>query len=207
MQATAALTEVQWQVADAIAQSLVRDGTDVNEFKKIISYLRAYRERDNAGTKFFDYLKTLAKNGGRIGHSNKTSAYLNNIERTCVKYLQPYQNDAVTMLQILGWAARLVQYYDKAGPIGEIPEIVVPTEREAVIQAVTQANQFEIGQRLEATIAAIKGNKVTYEILGTIRLTEKEPRKASTLSESQPVTIEILDLKEDGSIRKVKCID
>lgn len=207
MQATAELTELQWQVADAIAQSLIRDGTDVNELKKIIGYLRAYRERENAGVKFFDYLKTLAKNGGRIGHSNKTSGYLNNIEKTCTKYLLPYQDEPLTMLQILGWAARLVQYYDKAGPIGEIPEIVIPTEREVAIQAVIQANQFEVGQRLEAIADSIKGNKVTYEILGTIRLTEKEPKKAATLSEGQTVTIEILGLKEDGSIKRVKCVD
>lgn len=207
MQATDELTELQWQVADAIAQSLVRDGTDVNEFKKVISYLRAYQERENAGSQFFDYLKTLTKKGNQIGHSKQTLIYLSNIEKVCSKYLQRHQDDTLLMLQILGWAARLVQYYDKAGPIGEIPEIVVPTQREAAIQAVTQANQFEVGQQLEATIAAIKGNKVTYEILGTIRLTQKEPKKAPVLTEGQCVTVEILELKEDGSIKKVKCLD
>jgi ABC-type uncharacterized transport system ATPase subunit len=60
---------------------------------------------------------------------------------------------------------------------------------------------------LEATVTAVKGNKVTYEILGTIKLTEKEPKKAKSLSEGQKVKVEILDLKEDGSIKKVKCVD
>jgi uncharacterized membrane protein len=45
---------------------------------------------------------------------------------------------------------------------------------------------------------------VTYEILGTIRLTEKEPKKAQSFSEKQTVKVEILDLKEDGSPKKVK---
>lgn len=42
MQATADLTEIQWQVADAIARQLVIEETDVNEFRKTISYFRTY---------------------------------------------------------------------------------------------------------------------------------------------------------------------
>jgi hypothetical protein len=37
-------------------------------------------------------------------------------------------------------------------------------------------------------------------------LTEKEPKKANSLSEGQKVKVEISDLKEDGSIKKVKCV-
>jgi len=62
-----------------------------------------------------------------------------------------------------------------------------------------------VGQIVEAKVTAVKGNKVTYEILGTIRLTEKEPKKAQSLSEEQTVKVEILDIKEDGSPKKVKC--
>jgi uncharacterized membrane protein len=61
-----------------------------------------------------------------------------------------------------------------------------------------------VGQIVEAKVTAVKGNKVTYEILGTIRLTEKEPKKAQSFSEDQVVKVEVLDLKEDGSLRKVK---
>jgi uncharacterized membrane protein len=43
--------------------------------------------------------------------------------------------------------------------------------------------------------------------MATIRLTEKEPKKAQSLSKGQTVKVEILDLKEDGSIRKVKCCE
>ncbi len=68
-------------------------------------------------------------------------------------------------------------------------------------------HNFAIGQILEAKVTAIKGNKVTYEILGNIKLTEKEPKKAQTLSEGQTVKVEILDLKEEGSIKKVKWVE
>jgi nucleoid DNA-binding protein len=78
--------------------------------------------------------------------------------------------------------------------------------RQAEIAEVISAHDFAVAQILEATVTAVKGNKVTYEILGTLKLTEKEPKKAKSLSEGQKVKVEILDLKEDGSIKKIKCV-
>ncbi|MGB5962502.1 MAG: hypothetical protein WBG73_17680 [Coleofasciculaceae cyanobacterium] len=200
------LTEIQWKMAHAIAQTLVQEETDVNELGKAIAYLRSHTNRHNAGTKFFDYLKTLAKNGRQIGHSQRTSDYYENIENACSKYLKAYQDNATIMLQILGWTSRLMRYYKNSGSIGEITAPVVESVRQAEIAEVLSTNNFAVGQILEATVTAIKGNKVTYEILGTIKLTEKEPKKAQLFSESQTVKVEILDLKEDGSIKKVKCV-
>lgn len=204
MQATTDLTSTQWQVADAIARQLVLEQTDLNEFRKTISYLRAYSDRPDAGKKYFDYLNALARNGDRIGHSKRTQGYLENITATCQKYLDSYQDDAATLLQILGWAARLMQYYKQAGPIGEIPEPTIQSEREAEIQAVVASQEFYEGQTLDAVVAGVKGNKVTYEMLGTLRLTVKEPKHAKALSEGQSVTVEITALKPDGSPKNVK---
>lgn len=205
MLVTENLTEIQWQIAHAIAQTLVQDETDVNELGKAIAYLRAYSDRDNAGSRFFDYLKTLAKNGRHIGHSKRTSDYYDNIEMACSQYLKAYKDDVAAMLQILGWASRLMRYYANAGSIGEITAPVMESARQAEIAEVISSHSFAIGQILEAMVTAVKGNRVTYEILGTIKLTEKEPKKAKSLSEGQKVKVEILDLKEDGSIKKVKC--
>lgn len=199
------LTEVQWQVAHAIARQLVIEDMDVNELRKTISYLREYVDRKDAGKAFFDYLKTLVRKGNQIGHSKRTIDYYKSLDAACETYLKDYQDKAPQMLMILGWSARLVQYY-KVTPIGEIQPIEVMSEREAEIQAVTQSHTFEVGQELSATVAAIKGNKVTYEILGTIRLTQKEPRLASKLTEGQKVSVRVEDLKEDGSIKRVKGI-
>ena len=204
MLATTDLTSTQWQVADAIARQLVLEQTDLNEFRKTISYLRAYSDRPDAGKKYFDYLNALARNGNRIGHSKRTQGYLENITATCQKYLDSYKDDAATLLQILGWAARLMQYYKQAGPIGEIPEPTIQSEREAEIQAVVASQEFYEGQTLEALVAGVKGNKVTYEMLGTLRLTTKEPKHAKVLSEGQSVTVEITALKPDGSPKNVK---
>lgn len=204
MQATRDLTSTQWQVADAIARQLVFDDADTNELRKCISYLRTYSDREDAGKTFFAYLHTLARQGNRIGHSKKTQGYLESIAQTCQTYLTDYQDDVPTMLQVLGWAARLMQYYKEAGPIGELPQPEIQSEREAEIQAVSASHDFQIGQKLKATVAGIKGNKVTYEILGAIKLTSKEPKKAKILTEGQTTMVEVVALKEDGSLKNVR---
>ena len=96
------LTEVQWQIAHAIAQTLVKADTDVNELGKAIAYLRTYANQENAGAKFLEYLKILVRNGRQIGHSKRTTDYYENIENACSQYLKAYQDDAHVMLKILG---------------------------------------------------------------------------------------------------------
>jgi hypothetical protein len=201
------LTETQWEIAHGIAKILVQDNTDANELGKAIAYLRAHSHGDKAGVRFFDYLKTLVRNGKLIGHSQKTADYYNNIERACSKYLKGYQDNPAILLQILGWVSRLMRYYKNSGTIGEITAPVIESARQAEIAEAISSHNFAVGDIMEATVTAVKGNKVTYQILGTIKLTEKEPKKANSLSEGQNVKVEILELKEDRSIKKVKCAE
>jgi hypothetical protein len=204
---TESLTENQWQIAHAIAQTLVKEQTDVNELGKAIAYLRnvVNQNQSDANSRFFKYLKTLVANGRQIGHSGKTTDYYRSIDKACSDCLKGFQGDASTLLQILGWASRLMRYYKEAGPIGEVVTPVVESARQVEIAKAIGSHEFAVGQIVEAKVTAVKGNKVTYEILGTIRLTEKEPKKAQSLSEGQTVNVEILDIKEDGSPKKVKC--
>ncbi len=204
---TESLTENQWEIAHAIAQTLVKEQTDVNELGKAIAYLRnaVNQDRSDANSRFFKYLKTLVGNGRQIGHSGKTTDYYRSIDKACSDCLKGFQGDASTLLQILGWASRLMRYYKEAGPIGEVVAPVVESARQVEIAKAIGSHEFAVGQIVEAKVTAVKGNKVTYEILGTIRLTEKEPKKAQSLSEGQTVNVEILDIKEDGSPKKVKC--
>lgn len=203
---TEALTDKQWEIAHAIAQTLVKEQTDVNELGKAIAYLRNAVNQDiaDANSRFFKYLKTLVGNGRQIGHSGKTTDYYRSIDKACSDCLKGFQGDASTLLQILGWASRLMRYYKEAGPIGEVVAPVVESARQVEIAKAIGSHEFAVGQIVEAKVTAVKGNKVTYEILGTIRLTEKEPKKAQSLSEGQTVKVEILDIKEDGSPKKVK---
>ncbi|MEM9924578.1 MAG: hypothetical protein AAF915_12645 [Cyanobacteria bacterium P01_D01_bin.50] len=204
------LTEIESQIANNIAITLVQENTDVNEFGKAIAYLRSIINQQDAGTRFFTYLKTLVNHGRQIGHSGKTTDYYRNIEHTCSKYLQSYQKNAHSMLKIVGWAMRLMRYY-KVSPVEEMTVTEIPEQlssRQAEIAEVMESQKFEIDQILEAKVLGIKGNKVTYEILETIKLTVKEPKKATVLKEkkAQVVKVKITSLKDDGSIKSVKCV-
>ncbi|KAB8316796.1 hypothetical protein SD81_027015 [Tolypothrix campylonemoides VB511288] len=204
------LTDAEWDITHAIAQTLVKEDTDVNELGKAIAYLRTIVNQPDSTSRFFKYLKTLVNNGRQIGHSGRTTDYYRSIDKACSDYLKGV-GDAYTILQILGWVSRLMRYYKDAGvPIGEttIP-IPSPVEsaRQVEIAKVVRSQDFQIDQILEAKVTKINGNKVTYEILGTIKLTEKEPKKASSLKEGQTVQVKIVSLREDGSIKSVKCKD
>ncbi|MBD2429973.1 MULTISPECIES: hypothetical protein [Fischerella] len=204
------LTDAEWDIAHAIAQTLVKADTDVNELGKAIAYLRTIVKEPDATSRFFKYLKTLVSNGKQISHSNRTIDYYRSIEKTCSDYLKTI-TDAQKILQILGWVSRLMRYYKDAGvPIGEIAISTpspVESARQVEIAKVMKSQDFQVEQILEAKVTKISGNKVTYEILGTIKLTEREPKKAGVLQEGQTVKVKIVSLKEDGSIKSVKCVD
>ena len=204
MLSTDELTDAQWQIADAIARQLVIEGTDVNELRKATTYLRDRQDNPGAGKKFFDYLKTLVRHGNVIGHSRRTLGYYQSLDAVCSQYLDSYQDDAARMLHILSWAARLVQYYDKGVPTGEIEKPTVQSEREAELKAVNESNTFVVGQTLEAIVTAVKGIKVTYQLLGIIKLTQKEPKRASNFSKDQKIEVEIIQIREDGLPKKIK---
>jgi len=208
------ITEDQWQMAHTIARELVEAGADVNELGKAIAYLRSAINRDsiNAGTQFFKFLRTLVSHGKEIGHSGRTIDYYRNLDKVCNIYLRSKETDCQGMLQSLCWAARLMRYY-KVTPIGETLSFTssslsgsIESPRKAEIIKLNQSQVFKIKQIIEAIITKVSGNKITYEIMGAIRFTEKEPKKAASFREGQLVKVQIIDLKEDGSIRKIKCV-
>jgi hypothetical protein len=201
------LTDKQWEIAHAIAQTLVQEHTDANEVSKAVAYLRTVIDKNDATSRFLTYLKTLVRDGKMIGHSKKTSGYYTNIETICSQYFKS-NSDASTILQILGWVSRLMKYYNNSGvPMGEITvptAVVVESARQAEIAKVTESKEFKEGDTIDAKVTKINGNKVSYEILGIIKLTQKEPKKASLLQEGQTVKVEVVSLKDDGSIKSVK---
>lgn len=207
------LTAAQWNAAHQIAISLASQQTDVNEFRKVIAYLRTLDSQDNAGKRFFSYLTTLAKNGDRIGHSKKTRGYYQDIFEVCDNYLLNYQTDISVMLQILGWAARLVKYYQQ-NPVGEdyrsSPQVVEPTisKRQEEIAKQSANSKFTEGQIINAVVTGknAKGKRVTYTIVDTtIKLTNKEPKYYDKLSEEQQVKVKIIRLDLD-KLKKIKLI-
>lgn len=212
------MTEADWQIAHAIAQTLVQQEMDVNELGKAIAYLRfaIQQNPENAGTRFFKYLNTLVSQGKSIGHSGKTPQYYRNLDKACSSHLHTYQTKPLILLHILGWTARLIRYYKEGGVIGEPLTITQTTpaattqvqdsERQAEIRAIAQDQNFKVGQQIAATVKNVKGKEVTYELPGGIKLTVKEPKKYGELSVDDSVQVEILELRENGIPKKVKLV-
>jgi len=80
------------------------------------------------------------------------------------------------------------------------------SERQKQIKQIIQTNKLEVGQTLEATISSIKGKKVTYEMLGGIKKTVEERKLEKFPEIGQQVQVEILELTDDGKIKKVKLV-
>jgi hypothetical protein len=128
---TESLTEIEWAIAHAIAQALADEQLKVNqeigkdsdgiatEFKKIVTYLYANLHRSDASSKFFKYLNFLVGHGKEVGHSNQTNRYYRAIKNACHQYLDETEMNPSIMLQILGWAVRLIGYYKQENPMVE----------------------------------------------------------------------------------------
>lgn len=203
------LTDNQWQTAHAIARQVVQNGANVGELKKAMAYLRTCADAPDGGTRFFKYLGNLVGAGDRIGHSKRTMDYYRGLNDVCIKYLKPLQDSPQIMLEILGWAGRLIPYY-QASPIAELAnapmEIETESAKQAAIRVAAEAAKFEVGKTIEVMIKAIKGKEVTYELEGGIKLTQKEPKKAGDLSVGQSVQVEITEIRETGVPKKLKLV-
>lgn len=210
-----AMSEADWQIAHAIAQTLVKQETDVNEVGKAIAYLRnaVNQNQTDAGSRFFKYLKTLLHNGRTIGHSGRTSDYYRNIEKACSGYLLAYQTKPATMLNILGWTARLIRYYREGGAIGEIltPSEIITSQPQT---QVTLYAKYQLNQVVDATVVDVITKKVdakktkttvTYALDGE-KLPKAEEiynieKKGISLKPNDLVKLKIVEISND-SIKK-----
>lgn len=117
------MNDQQWQVATAIAQALQHQQTDINELKKLISYLQWWRNRqseessNHLGDHLIQYLDNLIKNGET--RSTQTQTYYQTLEKVCQENRDLFATDTEKAIQILGWAARLATYYNYEPPLTE----------------------------------------------------------------------------------------
>jgi cold shock CspA family protein len=115
------MTETILRTAHTMAQVWVQRGTDPNEVAKSLRYLT---EHPN-GRRFFDYLNTVMREGRSVVRSGRSLDYYRQIEEVCRKHLGPYQEEPEEMAQILGWAVRLMRYY-QVEPDLEQPPVRTP---------------------------------------------------------------------------------
>ena len=118
---------------DGLARTLAQRGVDPNEVAKSFTHLRSFIERAGTDTaareraveEWWRWLETLTGAGSRsVVRSNRTRDYHVAILNACRTHLQSL--DTPDILPTLGWAVRLVRYYqtvpgalDQSSPFGE----------------------------------------------------------------------------------------
>jgi hypoxanthine phosphoribosyltransferase len=75
------------------------------------------------------------------------------------------------------------------------------------IEHISGRIKFSVGQQIKAKVISIAGNRVSYEILGGIHLTDKKLKNLAKLKKDQVVTIKVKALEEDGSIKSITLIE
>lgn len=186
------LNEIQWKIADAIAQTLAEEQKRLDkksdgiatELKKTVAYLYANQDQQNAGAKFFIYLNTLVRNGKQVGHSGKTHDYYRCIENACKQHLQREQANPQTMLIILGWASRLVRYHKDAIPMGETSsQAEAAPEKPKKHQSESNSKSYKEGQIIDAKIIDCITREVDNKKMKTIVTYEVEGEKLGKTEE------------------------
>jgi hypothetical protein len=109
----------QWQAAEAIAQAVQSHRIDVNEMKKVVSYLRWWQGRqgrqgdsggDGLGNHLVNYVEQLAASGEV--RSQRTQEYYRALARICQENLELFTREPEAVIPVLGWAVRLAVYYN-----------------------------------------------------------------------------------------------
>ncbi|MGY2716458.1 hypothetical protein [Thermostichus sp. MS-CIW-15] len=230
------LSPQSWDLAHGIAMTLAKERVDVDELSKCIAYLRSVAHHPDAGSRFFRFTGELVRETGlcRTQQTRRYYQLIDETCKRYLQPLQDRPAEMLQILGWAARLA--CYYKDGGMPIGEIPppqgsqpndnsgrKDSVPqgagnkpqddrqqqNHQHQQDQAQHQARKacFQTGQKLKATITNIKGNEVTFQILDTdTKLTQKEPKRAGSLSVGQEVQVEVLDLKEDGRIRKAKLL-
>ena len=202
-----------WDTAHAIAKILVQDQQNIeankdgirSELGKIVAYLRAAinRNKSEAGTSFFKYLKVLVDNSQSIKHSEKTPDYYRSIHKACNQHLIEFKSNPDQILEILGWTFRLFNYF-KVTPLEDFEELSA-LNRKLEIQTAAKSQDLKLDDEIEAEITNKSGNKVTYKMFNTFTKTVKEPKKSQLLELGQQVIVKITEI-ENGVPKKVKYV-
>lgn len=104
----ARMTEEKWRAVAAMVATMREGKVSANELKKVVAYVRWWRNRHEGeiGEHLFEYLQVLISDGD--AYSKSAVGYREAIERGCRESLAAYVQDTQSVVQILGWAARLV---------------------------------------------------------------------------------------------------
>ncbi len=107
------MNDTDFQIAQTIAERLVRADTDHNELSKASAYLNQTRD----AKAFFTWLDWMAnpRVSEKLARSRQTPEYYRQIRDACQSLRQI--DEVEKMAQTLGWAVRLMRYMPYARPI------------------------------------------------------------------------------------------
>jgi hypothetical protein len=137
--------------AELLAADLAGGRVDKNEAQKALAYLRSKRDPKQ----FFAYLQAITQNGRVVIRSNRTLGYYKELLNACERHLRG--KNAEEMLLTLGWAIRLLAYYQQAPENApqRSTEQVAPPEPEAPPQPSLPERPFQVGDRFRGTITKV----------------------------------------------------
>lgn len=167
---TQQMNDNQWKIAHDLAAELHNSGTDVNEFGKVVAFMRRYQKAQATIEQFILLLQRLANSGDAFSQSNVTPKYLKNIRSYCDKHLKDI-SDVDELMLILGWSRRLMYYY-KVEP-KRATEEQIPQQQQTPKQRPPQTPQLpkepekpkaKAGDRVNATILKKDGLNVTVQL-------------------------------------------
>lgn len=109
---TLQMNETRWAIARDLALDLHKHKADVNEFGKVIAFMRQYYKTDNSKKLMMSLLQRLANSDDAPIRSGRTKDYYRDIQASCQKHLKDI-NHADELMLILGWCRRLMYYYEE----------------------------------------------------------------------------------------------
>ncbi len=109
--------------AQAMAKAWVGKKTDPNEIAKSLRYLVEHPD----GRHFFHYLRTVVEEGRAVVRSRRSLGYYEQIDQVCRDHLKPYQDEPERMAEVLGWAVRLMRYYQVESKLQRPPKTTPKT--------------------------------------------------------------------------------
>ena len=105
----------RWSIAHDIASDLVDRDTDLNEFGKVVAFVRRYRDDNNAKQKLISLVQRMADSDNALIRSRQTQGYYQKIQHACKKHLRNIDKTEELLL-ILGWSMRLMRYHYSVEP-------------------------------------------------------------------------------------------
>ncbi len=142
-------------VSHALARELIESRTDPNELAKVFTHLRTHGD----GRAFFGVLEMMVTEGAHLVRSGRTLDHYREIHRVCEKYLGSLQDRPGEMAQILGWAVRLMRYYQLEPSLGPPPRVELrrlPPTRPDLIAEPKRLQDLRVGMVIRGRVMRLQ---------------------------------------------------